>query len=44
MRLAGMPKIRFDELVNLMVQADLKEAQKDHLARTSGFPVYDYNE
>ena len=42
--LGWAPKIRFDELVTLMVQADLKEAQKDHLIRTSGFQVCDHNE
>jgi len=35
---------QFDDLVSQMVQADLQEAQKDHLVRTSGFKVYDHNE
>jgi GDPmannose 4,6-dehydratase len=43
-KLGWTPKIRFEELVTLMVQADLEEAQKDHLVRTSGFPVYTHNE
>ena len=42
--LGWTPKIHFDELVTLMVKADLKEAQKDHLVRTSGFTSYDHNE
>ena len=42
--LGWAPKIRFDELVTLMVQAALKESQKGHLVRTIGFSVHNHNE
>jgi len=38
------PKIQFDELVALMIQEDLKQAQKDQLVKSSGFQTYNYNE
>jgi GDPmannose 4,6-dehydratase len=35
--LGWQAKIGFDELVQSMVKADLREAQRDHLCKTSGF-------
>jgi GDPmannose 4,6-dehydratase len=39
-KLSWIPKVAFSELVETMVRADLKEAQKDHLVNTSGFKIY----
>ncbi len=38
------PKIKFQELVTEMTQADLEEAKKDELCHRAGFQVYKYNE
>lgn len=43
-KLDWTPKIHFDELVALMVQADLKQAQKDQLVKSSGYTIYEHNE
>jgi len=37
-------KVGLDELVEGMVQADLKEAQRDHLCKTSGFETLNHFE
>ena len=39
-QLGWQPQIDFDELIERMVAADLKEAQKEHLVRRGGFQTY----
>src|SRR6266571_89740 len=43
-KLGWAPKVRFPELVAEMVREDLKEAQRDELARKHGFDAYTRNE
>lgn len=43
-KLGWKPKTSFDDLVKMMVQEDLKEAERDQFCRREGFPVYDFNE
>lgn len=43
-KLGWVPKISFDELVNEMVDEDLKAAQRDSLMKQNGFQVCAYNE
>ncbi|HEX9193412.1 MAG TPA: GDP-mannose 4,6-dehydratase, partial [Burkholderiales bacterium] len=42
--LGWTPKVRFPELVAEMVREDLKEAQRDELAREHGFDAYTRHE
>ena len=44
LKLGWEPEISFDQLVREMVQADLIEAEKDHLCQTHGYNTYAYNE
>ena len=43
-KLGWSPKITFLELVKEMVQSDLKEAEKDYLCQTEGYPTFNYHE
>ena len=43
-KLGWTPEISFKELVLEMVEQDLMEAKKDHLCKTHGFEIFDYNE
>jgi len=43
-KLGWKPKTSFDELVKMMIQEDVKEAERDQFCRREGFPVYDFNE
>ena len=43
-QLGWAPKIRFTELVQEMVGADLKAAKRDELVKSHGFSAYDYHE
>ena len=43
-KLGWAPEISFKELVSEMVEQDLMEAKKDHLCKTHGFEIFDYNE
>jgi len=43
-KLGWTPEITFTELVREMVQADLKEAERDHLCQTQGYSTYSYYE
>ncbi|MBF0211589.1 MAG: GDP-mannose 4,6-dehydratase [Desulfamplus sp.] len=43
-KLGWTPEISFDQLVSEMVGHDLIEAKKDHLCRTYGFDIFNYNE
>ncbi len=39
-RLGWKPKVSFEALVSEMIEADLNEAERDHLVKTSGYRVY----
>ena len=43
-KLGWAPKITFTELVKEMVEADLKEAEKDYLCQSKGYSTYNYRE
>ena len=43
-KLGWTPRTGFEELVSEMVQADLKEAEKDELCKREGFRVHNYFE
>jgi len=43
-KLGWIPEISFQELVSEMVKQDLMEAKKDHLCKTHGFNIFEYNE
>lgn len=43
-KLGWKPRITFQELVSEMVEADLKEANKDYLCRQEGFQTYNHTE
>ena len=43
-KLGWSPKITFKDLVKEMVEADLKEAKRDHLCQTKGYTTYSYHE
>ncbi len=43
-KLGWVPKISFEEMVSEMVEADLKEAVRDHLCEKAGFTVFTYFE
>ena len=43
-RLGWSPKITFKDLVKEMVEADLKEAERDHLCQVRGYSTYNYHE
>jgi len=43
-KLGWKPQIGFHELVSEMVAADLKEAERDQLCDTNGFPIYNHVE
>ncbi len=43
-KLGWAPKVRFPELVAEMVREDLKEAQRDELAKKHGFDTYTRHE
>ncbi|MGJ8668572.1 MAG: GDP-mannose 4,6-dehydratase [Oceanococcus sp.] len=43
-KLGWVPEISFDELVNEMVDEDLKLARRDELVRSAGFKAFDYHE
>lgn len=42
--LSWMPKVTFHELVKEMMEADLKDAERDELVKRHGFPVYQYSD
>jgi len=43
-KLGWKPRVSFDELVKIMVEEDVKEAQKDHLCNTAGFQTHNHIE
>lgn len=43
-KLGWIPKISFNDLVTEMMQADLKEAQRDNLVKQHGFKYFSHNE
>jgi GDPmannose 4,6-dehydratase len=43
-KLGWSPKVTFRELVKEMVESDLKDAERDELCRTKGYPTYDHHE
>lgn len=43
-KLGWKPDTSFEELVHLMVEEDLKQAERDNLAKNQGFPVYNHCE
>jgi len=43
-KLGWEPKVSFDELVKIMVEEDIKEAQKDRICNTAGFQTYNHPE
>ncbi|OQY58420.1 MAG: GDP-mannose 4,6-dehydratase [Desulfobacteraceae bacterium 4572_88] len=43
-KLGWVPKVSFDKLVRMMMQEDLKEAERDHLCRQEGFQTYNHFE
>jgi GDPmannose 4,6-dehydratase len=43
-KLGWKPTVSFDELVKMMVREDLKEAERDQLCKSEGFPVFDHSE
>ena len=43
-KLGWIPRVSFAELVQEMVQEDLKSAERDELIKKSGYSAYDYNE
>jgi GDPmannose 4,6-dehydratase len=43
-KLGWAPEVSFDELVQTMMQEDLKEADRDRLCGIAGFPVYQHAE
>ncbi|EAX48791.1 GDP-mannose 4,6-dehydratase [Thermosinus carboxydivorans Nor1] len=43
-KLGWTPKVTFPELVKMMVQADLEQANRDVLCRSHGFPISSYAE
>lgn len=42
--LGWQPKVSFEELVSMMIQEDLKEAERDHLCQRVGFRIYNHQE
>jgi GDPmannose 4,6-dehydratase len=40
-KLGWEPKLSFDKLVEIMVEEDLNQADRDHLVKCEGFAVYD---
>ncbi|OQX25964.1 MAG: GDP-mannose 4,6-dehydratase [Desulfobacteraceae bacterium IS3] len=43
-KLGWNPRVSFDELVKMMIQEDLKEAERDHLCKKEGFQTYNHFE
>jgi len=43
-KLGWTPKTTFKELVREMVDSDLKEAERDKLCQSQGYPTFNYNE
>jgi GDPmannose 4,6-dehydratase len=43
-KLGWKPRVSFDELVKMMIQEDLKEAERDHLCKKEGFQTYNHFE
>jgi len=43
-KLGWAPKITFSELVKEMLESDLKEAERDYLCQSEGYPTYNYHE
>lgn len=43
-KLGWKPKVTFEKLIKMMVDADLEEAKKDVFCKENGFKVNDYNE
>ncbi len=43
-KLGWEPQVGFDKLVSIMVQEDLKEAERDHLCQRVGFRIYNHSE
>ena len=43
-RLGWKPKVRFEELVKEMVEADLLAAERDQLVKKHGYSAYEYHE
>ena len=39
-RLGWRPRVGFEALVAEMIEVDLREAGRDHLVKSSGYPVY----
>jgi GDPmannose 4,6-dehydratase len=44
LKLGWEPRVSFGELVKMMVQEDLKEAERDKLCSTAGFYTYSRHE
>ncbi len=43
-KLGWHPEVTFEEMVSEMVREDLKLAERDHLCKREGFPVFQYHE
>ena len=43
-KLGWQPRMSFDKLVKVMVENDLKEAERDHLVQCKGYTVYNHFE
>jgi len=43
-KLGWVPRTTFPELVAEMMREDLKEAQRDEMAKQNGFKYFNYNE
>jgi len=43
-RLGWQPRITLEEMVGEMARVDLREAERDALCKSRGFPVFDHNE
>ena len=43
-KLGWQPRVSFEELIAMMVQEDLQEAERDHLCQRVGFRIYNHQE
>ncbi|MFP5239373.1 MAG: GDP-mannose 4,6-dehydratase, partial [Acidobacteriota bacterium] len=43
-KLGWVPRITFKQMVAEMIQADLRDAERDSLCKTQGFRTYDFHE
>ena len=43
-KLGWKPKVTFEKLVKMMIEADLEEAKRDLFCKENGFKVNEYNE